>query len=1094
LSTEASSPRPPITLSPVSPPRRTVSLRRESVVLLVLGLLSFLVMVVFRPGVLFIDTRPDVYLDPGALFRESLETWVPGTGLGTTNYDNGYLPIAGFMWVLHALGLPPWLSMRLWRWLLVVVAGLGARKLLVDLTDGRCGTAARLAVAVLFVVNPYVLVGAATTPIMLPYALLPWLLVAIRRSFVSWWWGAALTGLVFFAMGGLNAGVVPAFMLVAVPLVAVDAVRRGGAAWFPVIRGVVASAVACLLVSVYWVVATVTALGTATAVADATEDPRAVAAVSSYGEVLRGLGSWLMYGGDSLGPYRPGFVSYLDNPVTVVASYTLPAIAMLGAWLSRSRLRKLATALMVVGLVLMVGGNPPADPSPFGAALLWGFDHVPGLIAFRTTSKAGALAMLGMAILGALGADVAWARLSTAARGWTVSGVSLMVALSVSPVLIGQLYPGRLDVPDYWQTAAGDLDDRGDAGRVLALPVESNALYRWRPRGVDDFAPVLIGRPVVYTRSFPDGPAGAWNSLAGMNYGVGANPVPGRLLSTYSKYIGATDVLLRNDMLWELMDAPRPAQVVKVAEHDPGLTASALYGQPGENTVRSQSLGPVDAADKEEAKLAPLMRYAVDGASGPVRLFPMSGQLLVAGDNALFPSAVWSRLLDGDTLFRLLPGLDDKELSDSIAAGARIVLTDTNRRHAANDHRLGVSGPLLTADQDATGIRALGDPSEQTVAVYDGIASVSASTSGSVFGPTPTGRPFFALDGDEDTAWTMGDFGTGLGQSITVDLAAPVELTDLTIDRQLTEGARIGAVEVTAGGQTARTTFAAGAESATVRFDGPVTADSVTVKVTRIDGNGQNQVGLREIHLPGVKAREWARMPRLPEQVQIPVDLLLAPSPLEHEETLNRIFTLPAATSYTVRAQLTGVQSPKQWEKCRPLLQVDHQVVRVRAEGEGVGSTITVTGCDVLSLSAGQHRLRKAVPAVINRLYLQAGDPAAHQPKLPDPDWTSDGTSYRVQTLPAIEEQFLVLAEGWDPRWRATIDGQDAGPAMELNGYALGWRLPAGDGHTVVLEFEPQPHYLRALWLSLASVGGCLVLGLTGWVLRRRRSSGMAAG
>src|SRR6266508_3578930 len=117
----------------------------------------------------------------------------------------------------------------------------------------------------------------------------------------------------------------------------------------------------------------------------------------------------------------------------------------------------------------------------------------------------------------------------------------------------------------------------------------------------------------------------------------------------------------------------------------------------------------------------------------------------------------------------------------------------------------------------------------------------------------------------------MGDFGTGLGQSITVDLAAPVELSDLTIDRQLTEGARIGGLEVTAGGQTARTTFAADAESATVRFDGPV-----TVKVTRIDGNGQNQVGLREIDLPGVKAREWARMPRLPEQVQIPVDLLLA--------------------------------------------------------------------------------------------------------------------------------------------------------------------------------------------------------------------------
>ena len=738
-----------------------VGLTKERAVLIGVALIGFMATVVVHPGQLYIDARPDLYLDPGSLVRESLSAWVPGTGLGTTNYDNGYLPAALVLWGLNGVGLPAWLAMRVWRYGLFVVAAWGARRLLIDLTGDRrpAGPAARTAMAVLYVVSPYVVVGAATTPVMLPYAAFPWLLVALRRAYGDHWWrGAAWFGLAMFAMGGINAGVVPAFLLLAVPIIAWDAMRREDRSTWTVVRGSLAAAAATLVVSAYWIVGTLISLSTATAVAANTEDPRSVAQVSSFAEALRGLGSWLIYGGDSLGPYRPEFSSYLDTPLVVAATFTLPIAAVCGAWLSRSRLRRLAVALTVLGLTLMVGAYPPGSPSPFGSALLFGFDHVPGFIAFRTTNKAGALAMLGMALLGALAADAVWSRMPSL-RGWLAGLATVGLLWSITPAWLGMLFPGELTVPSYWNLAAHDIDNRGD-GRVWALPGETNALYRWRPRGVDDFAPVLVDRPVVYGRSFPDGPVGAWNILSSADEALSSAAADNRMLSTYAQYLGAGDVLVRNDLLWELMGAARPLAVVARADNDPGLRPATIYGSAGTN------LAPVDVSRvvPDEMKLSPLVRYRTEEPAGQVQSVPAAGQLLVAGDNGALPGAIWAGMLDGRRGFRLLPHTSADEVRLALEDGARILLTDTNRRHADNVHRLDASGPLLAADQDSDALQTMGETEDQTVAVYDGIAGVSATDSGSIFGPTANGRAFLAVDGNPRTAWQFGDYRQRRGQ------------------------------------------------------------------------------------------------------------------------------------------------------------------------------------------------------------------------------------------------------------------------------------------------------------------------------------------
>jgi arabinofuranan 3-O-arabinosyltransferase len=80
-----------------------------------------------------------------------------------------------------------------------------------------------------------------------------------------------------------------------------------------------------LAVSCYWMIPAAFAFGTATGVVDNTETVEAISGVSSYSEVLRGLGMWTMYGtSPTTGPWQPGFAAYLDNPFVIMASFASP--------------------------------------------------------------------------------------------------------------------------------------------------------------------------------------------------------------------------------------------------------------------------------------------------------------------------------------------------------------------------------------------------------------------------------------------------------------------------------------------------------------------------------------------------------------------------------------------------------------------------------------------------------------------------------------------------------------------------------------------------------------------------------------------------
>ena len=266
----------------------------EAVAYLVLGLLVGTAVIGTDQGWFTPDTKPEVYLAPVRTLLRTLSTWDPDPHLGQPNFQTGLFPVSLVVSAIDALGLPAWLVVRVWRALLLGVAGWGAVRLFHLLACERSSAAGRVAAAAVYVANPYVVVAGATTPVLVPYALLPWLLLTLARAVrapLSWRWPAAFA-LVFFLMTGMNAGVVALFMCLAVPCYLLYLRLTERTPWSRLLWPTLRCAGLAVLVSLYWLVPAAMAGETGEAVAAFTERPENVASTSSFPETLRLLGFW----------------------------------------------------------------------------------------------------------------------------------------------------------------------------------------------------------------------------------------------------------------------------------------------------------------------------------------------------------------------------------------------------------------------------------------------------------------------------------------------------------------------------------------------------------------------------------------------------------------------------------------------------------------------------------------------------------------------------------------------------------------------------------------------------------------------------------
>jgi arabinofuranan 3-O-arabinosyltransferase len=87
---------------------------------------------------------------------------------------------------------------------------------------------------------------------------------------------------------------------------------------------------------------------------------------------------------------------------------------------------------------------------------------------------------------------------------------------------------------------------------------------------------------------------------------------------------------------------------------------------------------------------------------------------------------------------------------------------------------------------------------------------------------------------------------------------------------------------------------------------------------------------------------------------------------------------------------------------------------------------------------------------------------------------------------------WLVLGQSHSEGWRATCDGRSLGEPVPINGYANGWRAPAGC-RDVEFEFAPQEGVRAGYAISGVVCALLAAFLLAGWVLLRRRPEAGAA-
>ena len=128
-----------------------------------------------------------------------------------------------------------------------------------------------------------------------------------------------------------------------------------------------------------------------------TENLQTVAAASTPGDVLRGLGNWFFYGRDRIGYSLDQADDYAEQDLVVAVTYAVPVFGLAAALVVRWAHRAYFALLIVVGVVVSVGSWPFDDPSPYGRAWRSFTEETSIGLALRNSPRAVPLVVLGLA-------------------------------------------------------------------------------------------------------------------------------------------------------------------------------------------------------------------------------------------------------------------------------------------------------------------------------------------------------------------------------------------------------------------------------------------------------------------------------------------------------------------------------------------------------------------------------------------------------------------------------------------------------------------------------------------------------------------------
>lgn len=966
--------------------------KRPPLGVILLALISYIPLLLTKPGKVGADTKTYLYLDPGRLLSRAPYMWDPNIGLGTVTHQNiGYLwPMGPYYFVMDAIGLPDWVAQRLWAGSILLAAGLGVRWMLRELGWEQSGvTVASLAYAL----TPYVLEYVARiSVILLPFAGLPWLIGLAARSIRrNDWKSPAIFALVTLTVGGVNA--------TSLVLVMVGPVLWLFYATFVLkevtfTRSLVAGlkiSLLTLITSLWWLAGLMIQGTYGIPILRYTETYRTVATAALATELLRGLGYWFFYGQDGLGPWTQSSITYVQAKLAVALSYLLPGLGFLAGLATRWRARLYFALLIVAGLILGVGAHPWNSPTPYGSIYKdWTRSDL-GL-SFRSTPRAAPLIILGLAVF--MGAGVAAVtRARPSLHRPLAAGLLVLICLNMLPLFRGQFVDRNLmrdeSVPEYWREAADSLSAGDQSTRALEFPGIDFAAYRWG-NTVDPITPGLTDRQFVARELIPYGTPPSANLLNALDAPFQAGRADPDVLAPLARMMGIGDIVFRADLQYERYLTPRPRETWAQLMSAYGLGSPEKFGSTARNEASSQMpiddsrtyAVPLSAADPPSVSIFPILD------SQPIlRTVSAKAPLVVAGDgDGLVSVAAAGRLDDSRPVLYSASYAKDKKdlLAQTSVDGAQLVVTDTNRRQA---RRWGTVRENTGRTEQVGEQAKVWDPSDNRLLMFPdagddsmtvteqlGGAEVGGSGYGNDITYTAGDRPVNAMDDDESTAWRVAAFADARGQFLDATLRSTVTTDHIEIlQGQGGKNRWISEVELSFDkGSPIR--VALGPESKTspgqmIKFPKRTFKYlRVTVTATDIGPQGSykgiSDVGIAELRIPGVEpVSEVVIPPRdllgtvgvkslrndltylLSRRAGNQADILAA----DEEPTMRRRLTNPVARSFTAYGKgRVAVNRPDEL--------IDQALGLPQADSGGVTATSSAR-----MPGAAMHRARSAV-------------------------------------------------------------------------------------------------------------------------------------
>lgn len=913
------------------------------------------------PGRISPDTKLDLTANPLRFLARATNLWNSELPFGQAqNQAYGYLfPHGTFFLIGHALGVPGWITQRLWWALLLTVGFWGLLRVAEALGIGSPGS--RVIAAAAFALSPRVLttlgsISSETLPMMLaPWVLLPTILALRATGPRSVRALAAQAGVAVALMGAVNAIATVAGCL---PAVIWWACHRPNRLWW---RYTGWWLVALMLATLWWVVGLVMLRAISPPFLDFIESSGVTTQWSSLVEMLRGTDSWTPY----VAPTATAGAPLVTGSAAVLGTCLVAAAGLAGLAGPTMPARGRLVTMLLVGVVLMAAGYSGGLGSPAAHAVQAFLDA--GGAPLRNVHKLGSVIripiVLGVAqLLGRIplpGSAPKSLWLSAFAHPErdkrVATAVVVLTALMVSTSLAwtGRLTPpGTFTaIPPYWQQTADWLTQHNTGsptpGRVLVAPGAPFATQVWGTSH-DEPLQVLGASPWGVRDSIPLTPPQTIRALDSVQRLFAAGRPSLGLADTLARQ-GISYVVVRNDLDPDTSRSARPILVHRAVDGSPGLHKVAQFGAPvGPGTVAGFV---ADSGLRPRYPAVEVYRVDAGGDAGTPYFVDTDRMARIdGGPEVLLRLDERRRLLGQPPLGPALLTADARAAGLPLPAGAGVTVTDTPVARETDYGRV---------DQHSSAIRAPGDARHTYNRVPDypvpgadpvlgawtgGRITVSSSASDSTAMPdvAPATSPAAAIDGDPATAWVSNSLQSAVGQWMQIDFDHPVTNAALTLTPSATA----------VGAQVRRILIETATGSTTLRFDQPgkplaaalpygetpwlrITAAGTDdgspgvqfgitdLTVTQYDASGfAHPVDLRHTVRvpgppPGSPITRWELGPELPGRpgcARAPDSVRCAPSmELAPEEpvTFSRTLTVPAPTSVTPTVWVRPRQGPK---------------------------------------------------------------------------------------------------------------------------------------------------------------------------------------